>query len=288
MHKPTYRRNAMFNAVKTGILLCTVLSFCQAQIKAVSSEQAKTDGVNWETRTIIAAGIGAPNLNVPQAAQRPGALRAAQMVALRNALEIAKGIFMNSTSTVEDFMSTSDVITTQVNGFIKGFQQKGKERYMSDGSVELTMEIPLDGIGGMTEMLLGRTISDQPQGTSDKGNLGKSDKVFSGLIINCLGLKLKPALSPKVLDEDGKEVYGSAYVSKEWAVKYGIAGYAKSVEAAAKLERAGKTPGEIKALKTSGKNNTDVVLSNDDAREVRAAAKKLKFLSECRVLFIVD
>jgi hypothetical protein len=278
----------MFNAAKTGILLFSVLSLCLAQVKAVSPEQAKTDGVNWETRTITAAGIGAPNLNVPQAAQRPGALRAAQMVALRNALEIAKGIFLNSTSTLEDHMSTSDVITTQVDGFIKGFSQKGKVRYMSDGSVELIVEIPLDGIGGMTEMLLGSTLSDQPQGATEKGNIGKNDKAFSGLIINCKGLNLKPALSPKVLDEDGKEIYGSAHVSREWAVKYGIVGYVKSVEDAAKLERAGKTPGEIKALKASGKNNTDVVLSNNDARVVRAAAKKLKFLSECRVLFIVD
>jgi hypothetical protein len=278
----------MFNATKTGILLFTVLSFCQAQIKAVSSEQAKSDGVNWETRTISAVGIGAPNLNAPQAAQRPGALRAAQMVALRNALEIAKGIFLNSTSTIEEYISTSDVITTQVNGFIKGFQQKGRERYMSDGSVELTMEIPLDGIGGMTEMLLGSTLSDQPPVSADAGKKGKSEKIFSGLIINCMGLNLKPALSPKVLDEDGKEIYGSADVSKEWAVKYGIVGYARSVEGAAKLERVGKTPGEIKALKASGKNSTDVVLSNDDAREVRSAAKNLKFLSECRVLFIVD
>ena len=278
----------MVNAAKTGILLCTILSFCIAQIKAVSSEQAKADGVNWETRTITAVGIGAPNLDVPQAAQRPGALRAAQMVALRNALEIAKGIFLNSTSTVEDFMSTSDVITTQVNGFIKGFQQKGRERYMSDGSVELTMEIPLDGIGGMTEMLLGSTLSDQPQAETDKRKPGKSNTVFSGLIINCKGLNLKPALSPKVLDEDGKEIYGSAHVSKEWAVKYGIVGYARNVKDAAKLDRVGKNPGEIKALKASGKNSTDVVLSNDDAREVRAAAKNLKFLSECRVLFVVD
>jgi hypothetical protein len=278
----------MFNAAKTGILLFSALSLCLAQVKAVSPEQPKTDGVNWETRTITAAGIGAPNLNVPQAAQRPGALRAAQMVALRNALEIAKGIFLNSTSTIEDDMNTSDVITTQVNGFIKGFSQKGKVRYMSDGSVELIVEIPLDGIGGMTEMLLGSTLSDQPQGATEKGNIGKNDKAFSGLIINCKGLNLKPALSPKVLDEDGKEIYGSAHVSREWAVKYGIVGYVKSVEDAAKLERAGKTPGEIKALKASGKNNTDVVLSNNDARVVRAAAKKLKFLSECRVLFIVD
>ena len=59
MHKPNYRSNAMVNAAKTGILLCTILSFCIAQIKAVSSEQAKADGVNWETRTITAVGIGA-------------------------------------------------------------------------------------------------------------------------------------------------------------------------------------------------------------------------------------
>jgi len=70
-------------------------------------------------------------------------------------------------------------------------------------------------------------------------------------------------------------------VSREWAVKYGIAGYAREVKDAAKLDRVGKIPGQIKAIKASGDNSTDIVISNADADEVRSASQNLKFLSEC-------
>ena len=58
--------------------------------------------------------------------------------------------------------------------------------------------------------------------------------------------------------------------------------------AAAKLDRVGSTPGKVKAVKASGQNKTDVVLSDDDAADIRSASQNLKFLSECRVIFVVD
>jgi hypothetical protein len=269
------------------VAILTIIPLAHAQTKTQDAAASK-EGVNWEERIIIATGIGAPNPNVSLAQARPGALRAAKMIALRNALELAKGIAINSSTTVQDFMSTSDSVTTEVNGFVKGFQQKGKERYMSDGSVEITMEIPLDGVGGMTELLLGKTLSTELPSAPSGGVQEGTESAFSGLIIDCKGLNLKPALSPRVIDEDGKELYGSANVLKDWAVKYGTVGYAKSVQNAAKLERVGQNPTRIKALKASGQNVTDVVISNDEAAKIRKAAKLLKFLSECRVVFVVD
>ncbi len=266
-----------------AIALCTM-----AQIQPVVTGEDGDGSVNWEARVIVSRGIGAPNPDLPEAARRPGAIRAAQMIALRNALETVKGIYINSSTTVQNFMTTSDVVTSQVNGYLKGFEQKGRERYMSDGSVEITMEIPLDGIGGITDMVLGGSVGESPLTTKFEGKKSKKETIFSGLIIDCSGLKIKPALSPKVYDEDGKEIYGSTYVSKEWAVKYGVVGYAKTVEGAAKLDRVGEKPGKIKALKASGENNTDIVIASKDAEDVRSAAKNLKFLSECRVVFIVD
>jgi hypothetical protein len=259
-----------------------------AQIQSVVTDAQGTGSVDWEKRVIVAVGIGAPNPNMPEAAQRPGAERAAQQVALRNALETIKGIFLNSSTTVENFMTTSDVITSRVSGFVKGFAQKGRPKYMSDGSVEITMEIPLDGVGGIGDNLLSENVSVKPSITSFEGKKAKKEVVFSGLIIDCRGLSVKPALSPRILDADGREVYGSAYVTKEWAVKYGIVGYSKDVAAAAKLERVGGTPGQIKAVKASGDNSTDVVISEVDASDIRSASKNLKFLSECRVILIVD
>jgi hypothetical protein len=260
----------------------------QPVLDTVVTDKQGDGAIDWTNRIIYAKGIGAPNPDHPEAAQRAGAIRAAQQIALRNALETLKGIFLNSSTTVENFMVKSDVITSRVSGFVRGFEQKGKEKYMSDGSVELVMAIPLDGVGGIDDVLWGNTIGEKPSIAAFEGTKAKKAMVFTGLIIDCHGLNVKPALAPKILDESGKEVYGSAYVSREWAIKYGIVGYAKEVKAAAKLDRVGKTPGQIKALKAQGDNATDVVISDADAADVRSAAQNLKFLSECRVILVVD
>ncbi len=274
-----------------AVALCFVLT-AVAEIRpvldTVVTGQQGNGCIDWSSRIILSRGIGAPNMEVPEAARRPGAIRAAQQIALRNALETIKGILLSSSTTVENFMLKNDVVTSHITGFLRGFEQKGKEKYMSDGSVEVTMAIPLDGIGGVDDQLFGTSVAEKPVNTAWEGPKAKTQTVFTGLIIDCKGLNLKPALSPRILDESGKEVYGSAYVAREWAIKYGIAGYSREISDAAKLDRVGKTPGSIKAVKASGDNVTDVVISDADAAEIRSASQNLKFLSECRVVFVVD
>jgi hypothetical protein len=268
-----------------GILFVSV---AWTQMQPVVSNDQGSGEVDWGERYVIAKGIGAPNPNDPEGAKRAGAIRAARMIALRNALETIKGMYLNSSTTVKNFMTESDVVTTRVQGFVKGFEQQGREKYMSDGSVEVTMKIPIDGVGGLGENLFGSSLSETPAITSFEGKKAEKAVVFTGLIIDCKGLAVKPALSPRVLDESGREVYGSAYVSREWAIKYGVVGYSKEVAAATKLDRIGDTPGKVKAVKTHGDNKTDVVISGDDAADIRSASKNLKFLSECRVVFVID
>ncbi len=275
--------------LSTAILTFLTITVCvYAQMQPVISGDDGEGAVDWGQRVIVATGIGAPNLNLPEAAQRPGAMRAAQQVALRNALETVKGIYLNSSTTIENFMTESDVVTSRVGGFMKDFQQKGRTKYMSDGTVEITMQIPLDGIDGLGNTVYGSQLGDKPSVTSFEGKKSRAQTVFTGLIVDCRGMGVKPAMSPRILDGNGKEVYGSAYVSKEWAVKHGVVGYSKSISDAAKLDRVGDTPGRIKAQKASGQNGTDVIISDKDASDIRSASENLKFLSQCRVVFIID
>jgi biotin carboxylase len=95
-------------------------------------------------------------------------------------------------------------------------------------------------------------------------------------------------MSPKVLDEEGREVYGSAFVSEEWATKYGIVGYVKDVEAAKKNDRVAANPIVIKATKSSGTGGCDIVISTADAQGMRDMSQNLSFLEQCRVLIVVD
>jgi hypothetical protein len=51
--------------------------------------------------------------------------------------------------------------------------------------------------------------------------------------------------------------------------------------------RVAGNPLVIKAIKVTGPNNKDLVISNDDARRIRDLAKHLNFLDAAKVVIIV-
>jgi hypothetical protein len=115
-----------------------------------------------------------------------------------------------------------------------------------------------------------------------------SQTVFTGLIIDAQDLALfNPPASPKIIDEDGREVYGSAYADREWAIKQGIVGYAKSLAKAKANPRVSGNPLVIKAIRVTGANMGHLVLSNEDARKIRKLAEHLNFLSHAKVMIVV-
>jgi len=54
--------------------------------------------------------------------------------------------------------------------------------------------------------------------------LAFSQGVVTGLIIDAQNLPFIPSATPKILDEDGREIYGSAFVDKDWFEKQGMVG----------------------------------------------------------------
>jgi hypothetical protein len=270
-----------------------VALFASFLLSAAGYAQDCTEGVDWTKRTVCAKGIGAVNPKHPQAAARPGALRAAQQTGLRNAIELVKGVPVNSNTTVANSMTADDNVRSKVEGYVKGFQFSAPH-YMDDLTVEVFVQIPLDGVG---DIVLPPTIQAQPSVKAwNWGEDGKSappaglrSSVYTGLVVDARGLGVLPALAPRVLEFGGAELYGSANVSREWAVKYGMAGYAKSVaDARGMKDRVGDNPAIVKAVSASGSAKTDAVLSKEDALSLKSAAQNLKFLSEARVVFVVD
>jgi hypothetical protein len=120
--------------------------------------------INWTIGEISATGIGVPPAQAVNAAQaRAMAERAAFVVALRNLLEIVKGVRVDSETVVENFMVKSDVIRTRVDGIVKGARIV-KTQYMSDGSVEMLVAMPLRGalMDALVPDTFGKTASQQP------------------------------------------------------------------------------------------------------------------------------
>jgi len=250
-------------------------------VKDVETSVGSTGKIDWTTGVITAVGIGAPPAQPANAAQaRAMAERAAQVVAYRNLLEAVKGVRIDATTTVENFMVTSDLIRTQVSGFVQGAMVMDK-KYMSDGSVEVTVGMKLTG--ALADSLLPKTSL-----TGSVATPGMTGQAFTGLIVDARGLGIRPAMAPKILNEDGKEVYGSAWINRDWAVREGMAGYLKDPQQAQQNPRVTDKPLLVKAIRASGDARVDMVISNADAAMLQGAAQNLSFLEKCKVIILVD
>jgi len=269
-------------------LLVLVIGSASAQlvgsVKDVVEPTGSSGKVDWTTGVITAVGIGAPPAQPANAAQaRAMAERAAQVVAYRNLLEAIKGVRVDSTTTVENFMVSSDVIKTEVSGIIQGATVMDK-KYMSDGSVEVTVGMKLTG--ALADALLPKGAAT-PTGMATP-TPGTTGQLYTGLIVDARGLGVRPAMSPKILNEDGKEVYGSAWISRDYAVREGMVGYLKDPAAAQANPRVTDKPLMVKALKVAGDGRVDMVISNADAATLQSASQNLSMLEKCRVIVLVD
>ncbi|GAB4338972.1 MAG: hypothetical protein Kow0037_23440 [Calditrichia bacterium] len=272
--------------MKKALLVFVLIALCLPALVLGQYTQATPDGgmIDWTGQVIRAVGIGAPNPNMPIAAQRAGALEAAKRVALRNLLESVQGMNIDSEVTIRNSMTENDVIRNRVQGVVRNFRVVDT-RYKSDGSVEVEVEVPLSGIiqAVMPERLPDVGATDWGGGVPTPSNV-----VYTGLIIDARGLGLRPALAPKVMDPNGNEIYGTGRVSREYALQIGVVGYEKELNRAKANERVTNNPLIVKATQVSGPQKTDVVISLQDAEQVRAAAQNLNFLQQCKVMLILD
>ena len=294
------KKYAILSIAFVGLLILPGSVYCQQWQDLV--EQMANGDINWTKGVVQAKGIGAPPekyYGKPQA--RPMALRAAKLDAMRNLLEATKGVRISSTTLVKDFAVTSDIIMSQIEGMVKGAQVVHQE-YMSDGTVEVTMQMSL--MGGFAQLILPMEIKQvesirpippvhkEPLPPIVKKPSAPAPKpvseVFTGMVIDARGINARPAMAPKILNENGEEVYGSAYVSREFAVQQGMSGYAKDLTAAQSNPRVTNSPLTVKGLRTEGHGRSDIVISNADASKLRSASEHLSFLKKCRVMIVVD
>lgn len=109
--------------------------------------------VDWTKRAIEATGTGAPNANMSSAQATLMAQRAAQADAYRQISECVFGVKVDSTTTVQNFVTTDDTINTKVSGLIKGAKVVGKKQNQ-DGTWEVTVQITVEAL----EAALGKKI----------------------------------------------------------------------------------------------------------------------------------
>ena len=273
-------RSFMKKLISLSVLLLS-LSFSQGVVT-----QLEKGSVNYSEQTISAIGIGFVPQNAINAGQaRRLALRIAKQDALRQLIEIVNGVTLTSETTMSGAM-VDDVINTKVRGFIRGARQNGDPKYLSDTSVEVEYSVPMSGISDL--MLPPLTVPVAAPGDVASAPSSPNAGGITGIIIDARGLKTRPAMAPRILDQNGNAVYGPGTYSREYAVKNGVAGYSKSLEAAQKDARVMGNPLIIKGVAAAGTNRTDITVSNADVSKIDSANRSYSVLKDCRVLILLD
>ncbi|UCD33212.1 MAG: LPP20 family lipoprotein [Desulfobacterales bacterium] len=248
-------------------------------------EQTMKGSINWSEGMVQAVGIGAPSeAHYGKPSARPMALRAAKLDAMRNILEVINGVRIDGSTIVRDYAVESDIIRSKVEGMVQGAEVV-KQEYLSDGTIEITMAMSMRG--GFSQLVLPDEIKPL-ESVKPMTPMEHSSAVYTGLVVDARGLSARPAMSPKILDENGQEVYGSAFVSREYAVQQGMSGYAKDIAAAQRNQRVTDNPITVKGLRTEGPGSSDIIISNADASALRSASENLSFMKKCRVMIVVD
>jgi uncharacterized coiled-coil protein SlyX len=144
-------RLSLPRVVLTAALVITSVGTAAGLDSAV--EQVSDYGtIDWVGEKLTAVGLGAPvNRQVGPAQMRILAQRAAVVVARRNLLEVVKGVHIDSTTRLENFLLKDDTIESRVSGVLVN-STVDKIDYLSDGSARAWVSIPMSG--ELREMLL--------------------------------------------------------------------------------------------------------------------------------------
>ena len=275
-------RNYMKKLFCVSVILLSV-SFSQGVVA-----QMDKGSVNYSEQTISAIGIGFVPTNAVNAGQaRRMALRIAKQDALRQLIEIVNGVTLTSETTMSGAM-VDDVINTKVRGFIRGARQVGQPKYLSDTSVEMEFSVPMSGI---SDIILPPVTAQQPVQQNNQTQATQSSSStggITGVIIDARGLRARPAMAPRILDQNGNAIYGPGTYDRQYAVSNGVAGYSKTLESAQQDARVVGNPLVIKGVATSGTNRTDITISNADVSRLDAANRSSNILKDCRVLILLD
>lgn len=241
--------------------------------------------IDWSEGLIRVTGVGTPPDRGYAAQRRLMAERAAMADAYRQLAEAIQGVRVDAETIVKDHITESDTLRIKVNALIRG-AQKTDRRFLPDGSVEVDMMVKLYGQQGLSGILQPQKNPAPPPPVELKPILSNED--YTGLIVDCRGLDLQPAMSPALLNLSGGELFiGNLPIDPDYVINHGIVAYSTSLNEARRHERAGKSPLIVKAVGVSGNFKTDAVLAEKETQQVLGLEEKHKILSQARVIFVL-
>ncbi|MBW1821052.1 MAG: hypothetical protein JRI92_04680 [Deltaproteobacteria bacterium] len=228
--------------------------------------------IDWERKIAIARGTGRVNFarKMDDSVRMRMMEKAAEVDAQRKLLELILQINVDGNKILKNTLNTSKQITGVVKNAVRC-----SAKYFKDGSAEVVLAAPIDGMASKSAI---------------PGKIGSSgitvvESHVSGLIIDATGLDFKPALAPKLLALDGRELYGPNMVSIPYVRQYGVVGYRSSLDKARSDKRTGNNPVIVHAGSIA-ENSSSLVLAAKDANKIAQINNMAGPLCQGRVIIV--
>ena len=265
-------------------------------LPSISLMQSAHAAAMWDEGTITAEGFGTPPTGVYGSRANIMARRAAIVDAQRNLAEQINGVQVDAETTVENFVTTSDVVKTKVSALVKGATVV-EEQLMPDGSYHVVMSMPMYGTQGLSSAIMPAIRQNTPPtppppviSATITAQIQTSGVGYTGVIVDASGMGLKPSFSPVIYDTNGRAIYGVSNINYDQAISQGMVGSSSSLSSAQTLPRIGGSPLVVKAVQVRGGNNStnpvNVVVSVDDGDRILAANAQSQMLMNGSVVFV--
>lgn len=303
------------HAPKTWAAALAALCLCAAGFAAgpiLEGVPAARGEINWSDGVLRATGHGVRPIDAQSPAQaRLLARRAAIADAYRNLAHLISEVRVSANTTVERYVVSSDTVRMNVEAYVRGARVVAEED-SADGVYTVTLQVGMTGREALTGIVLPSAlqsaasqpvqISTQPEPVAAPQPVSRplhnletelltpaaAEGPFTGLIIDARGLNIQPAMSPRILDETGKEVYGTMNIDPDVVEESGVVGYMGTIRASSGIARVGSRPLIIRATGSPDAFRQYVTISSADAQRVLSENASARFLEKCAVVLVID
>lgn len=248
--------------------------------------------IDWSSGEVIASGLHAPTRKGDESItpdEQSHFEKRAVRAARANLSTILRRLTIQGNIMGRDAIGNNSDILAQLDLIFLSTPVVSK-KFLTDGSVEVAIALPLKG--PFSQLILPEEIRQinpiTPIAQTGDEKATPTPSTYTGLVVDARGVAVTPALAPRVVTETGEEVYGPTVISREHAVQRGVAIYVPSFSASGKSGSAGENPLVVTGIGTVQGTTTDVVISSADAAKLRSDPGHTAFLSQCRVVFVVD
>ncbi|WP_462268412.1 hypothetical protein [Desulfobacter sp.] len=274
-----------------GIVVLCMIMFTEKALPDYL-QSLENGHIDWTIGLVTATGHADPEINAEdKAVAMPGSARAS---ATRNLIGILKQVKISGDLTVGEYASTHDTILAGIEKIAQDARVY-RQRYTSALDVKVWVEATF--YGGFLQLVLPDHIrqipkinelkQDPAETVTHTPSIVVSAKPYTGLIVDARTLNLEPVLYPTIVSEQGREIYSSVFISREFAVQNGVCAYLCDMDQALASARTGSNPLVVKALRKTGDKTGAIVVNMADAKTLDRASERHIFLKECRVIVVV-